>query len=327
MSAISRSGSRSTVPAPAWRWLIVVGTLQLAFHAFPLKADDATAIDFFEKSIRPLIVEKCQSCHGEQKAKAGLRLTDRESLLKGGESGPAVVPAAPDESRLIRAVRYLDEPKMPPKQKLSAGEIAALERWVASGAPWPSSHDRHDDDGGLRADLRASKLVGVPARPERAAPGCQRFGRRRPMRSMPSSWTRSRSQGITPAHPADRRTWIRRATFDLTGLPPTPEAVAAFVADGSDAAFEKRRRSAPGLAGLRRALGAALARRGPLCRLLRRRPEDPHRQLRADRGLAVSRLGRRCLQPRPPVRPVHRPSDRRRPDAGPRTAARSIRPG
>ena len=125
----------------------------------------------------PLIVAKCQSCHGEQKAKAGLRLTDRESLLKGGESGPAVVPAAADESLLIRAVRYLDEPKMPPKQKLSAGEIAALERWVASGAPWPSSKAGTTTTQ-FRADLRASRLVGVPARSERAASGCRRFGRR-----------------------------------------------------------------------------------------------------------------------------------------------------
>src|ERR1700728_3167225 len=139
MSRISQSDARGAFPGLTWRWLIVVGTLPLAFHASTLKADDATSIAFFEESIRPLIVAKCQSCHGEQKAKAGLRLTDRESLLRGGESGPAVVPAAPDESRLIRAVRYLDEPKMPPKQKLSAREIAALERWVASGAPWPSA--------------------------------------------------------------------------------------------------------------------------------------------------------------------------------------------
>src|SRR3954471_5378441 len=123
MSGTSRSGSRGAHPEPTWRWLIVAGALQLAFHASPLTADDTAASAFFEKSIRPLLVEKCQSCHGEEKAKAGLRLTDRESLLKGGESGPAVVPSAPDESPLVLAVRYLDEPKMPPKQKLSAGEI------------------------------------------------------------------------------------------------------------------------------------------------------------------------------------------------------------
>ena len=238
MSAISRSGSRSAAPAPTWRWFIVVGTLQLTFHVLPLKADDATAIAFFEKSIRPLIVAKCQSCHGAQKAKAGLRLTDRESLLRGGESGPAVVPAAPNESRLILAVRYLGDPKMPPKQKLSAGEVAALERWVASGAPWPSSKS-------------GTMTATVGFEPTSAHRGWWAF---QPVRTEPPPAVLGsddianeidaflldelKSKGITPARPADRRTWIRRATFDLTGLPPNPEAVAAFVLDGSDAAFE-----------------------------------------------------------------------------------------
>src|SRR3954463_8034758 len=104
--------------------VFIIGTFRLAFLALPAKADDSAAIAFFEKSIRPLIVEKCQSCHGDKKAKSGLRLTDRASLLKGGEGGAAVVPNAPDQSPLIRAVRYLDELKMPPRQKLSAGEIA-----------------------------------------------------------------------------------------------------------------------------------------------------------------------------------------------------------
>src|SRR4051794_8590389 len=139
MSVLSRSDlrgeSRSTT-----RWLLlVVGTIPFALFAVPSWAEDAAAPDFFEKSIRPLIVEKCQCCHGDKKAKSGLRLTDRASLLKGGEGGAVVVPHAPDQSPLIRAVRYLDELKMPPKQKLSAGEIAALERWVAAGAPWPAS--------------------------------------------------------------------------------------------------------------------------------------------------------------------------------------------
>src|ERR1700679_483386 len=139
MSGLSRSGSRGAFPRSAWRWLVIAGALRLAFDGFTVNGDDAPAIAFCEKAIRPLFVAKCQSCHGEQKAKAGLRLTDRESLMTGGESGPAIVAAVPNESLLIRAVRYLDEPKMPPKHKLSEGEIAALERWVASGAPWPSS--------------------------------------------------------------------------------------------------------------------------------------------------------------------------------------------
>ena len=209
------------------------------------------------------------------------------------------MPHAPDESPLIRAVRYLDELKMPPKQKLSAAEIAALERWVAVGCPLARFADGRRDRDGIRADRRTASLVGLPARPDRPA-----AGRHRPARAVANEidaflLEALRSQGITPAPPADRRTWIRRATFDLTGLPPTPDEVAAFVADRFGRGVREGRRSAPGLAGLRPALGAALARRGPLRRLLRRQPEDAHGQLRADRGLALSRLGRRCVQPRP----------------------------
>ncbi len=224
-------------PKHSGEWLIAVLAVLFACSSLPLKADDAEATAFFEKSIRPLIVAKCQSCHGEKKAKAGLRLTDRESLLKGGESGPAVVPAAVAESLLIRAVRYLDEPKMPPKQKLSPGDVAALERWVASGAPWPSA-----------------KVAPGPAH-SAAASGDRSWWAFQPVRNhQPPTVGGSadvdneidafladaaRSRGLSPAPPADRRTWIRRATFDLTGLPPSPDAVAAFVADRSDAACEK----------------------------------------------------------------------------------------
>jgi cytochrome c553 len=238
MSGISRSGSRDAFPVPTWRWLIVFGALQLAFHAFPLKADDTAATSFFEKSIRPLIVQKCQSCHGEKKAKAGLRLTDRESLLEGGESGPAVVPNAPEESRLVRAVRYLGEPKMPPKQKLSAGEIAALERWVASGAHWPSSKTVTTNTADFEpTSAQRSWWAFQPVRSE--PPPAVDASEAGANEIDAFLLVAAKSRGIRPARPADRRTWIRRATFDLTGLPPTPEAVASFVSDGSDEAFER----------------------------------------------------------------------------------------
>ena len=98
-------------------------------------ADD----DYFEKQIRPLLVEHCHSCHGDKKQESGLRLTSREALLQGGETGRAVVPGKPEESLLIRAVGYLDEPKMPPKQKLAEADIEKLNRWVTMGAPWRAS--------------------------------------------------------------------------------------------------------------------------------------------------------------------------------------------
>jgi cytochrome c553 len=218
--------------------ILVVGALLLAFRVTPSMAEDPTAIDFFEKSVRPLIVESCQPCHGTGKTKGGLRLTDRESLLKGGDSGPAVVPNAPDESRLIQAVRYLDEPKMPPKQRLSTAQVAALERWVASGAPWPSSRERTTTPAGNQPTTAQQHWWAFqPVRSERppAVNGPRPAGNEIDAYLLNAA----RSKGITSAPAADRRTWIRRATFDLTGLPPSLGEVEAFLADEAFLAFER----------------------------------------------------------------------------------------
>ena len=132
-----------------------------------------------------------------------------------------------------------------------------------------------------------------------------------------------RKQGLTPADAADQRTLIRRATFDLIGLPPTPEEIDAFLADRSPQAFAARRRSPAGLAPVRRALGPALARRRPLRR--RARPDPVARRERFPRGLALPRLGRRGLQPRPAVPGVRPLPDRRRPAAAASSPAASTR--
>ena len=121
-----------------WRW-VILGCALVWGDQSPVKADEPDALAFFEKEVRPLLIERCQPCHNAEKSKNGLRLTDRESMLKGGDSGPAVVPGKPEESLLIRAVRYLEEPKMPPKKRLSDANIAKLLRWVTLGAPWPAS--------------------------------------------------------------------------------------------------------------------------------------------------------------------------------------------
>src|SRR5688500_11970354 len=108
------------------------------FFAFcaPARAADP-AIEFFEKSVRPVLVEKCLSCHAE-KAKGGLRLDTRDAVLKGGERGPSVVPGKPKEGLLLKALRHTDEDlKMPPSGKLPDREIAALEKWIERGEPWP----------------------------------------------------------------------------------------------------------------------------------------------------------------------------------------------
>ena len=221
--------SRSDMPGEyrsATRWLMIVGAFHFALSAAPLRAETRPRpISSRSRSAR-LIVEKCQSCHGDKKAKAGLRLTDRESLLKGGESGPAVVPE-----------RSGREPAHPggalPRRTEDAAEAEAVRRPRSrrSSAGWRRVRPGHRRPTGNDDARRAS------SRP----PHIERWWAFQPVRSEPPPAVDGpdgaaneidaflldalRSQGITPAPPADRRTWIRRATFDLTGLPPTPEEV------------------------------------------------------------------------------------------------------
>ena len=185
----------------------------------PAKADGA---DFFEKDVRPLLVEKCQSCHDDTKAKGGLRLTDRASLLAGGDSGA-------DTGLLLKAVKYDGDLKMPPKGKLSAAEIAVFENWAKAGFPWP--------DAGGPAKVRKTFAITDEDR---------NWWAYRPIANPPApavktgGWAKSdldkfilaglEAKGLKPAPPAEPRALIRRMTFDLTGLPPTPDEVEAFVA-------------------------------------------------------------------------------------------------
>ena len=102
------------------------------------RADDP-GDEFFEKSVRPILVEHCSKCHGDEKPKGKLRLTSKANLLTGGDSGPAAVPGKPEESLIVEAISYRDEPKMPPKGKLSDADIATLTKWVEIGLPWPDT--------------------------------------------------------------------------------------------------------------------------------------------------------------------------------------------
>jgi hypothetical protein len=203
---------------------------------------------YFEQNVRPLLAENCYSCHGEKKQKGGLRLDSLESILKGGESGPAVVPGKPGESLLVDAINYAG-PEMPPTGKLAAEKVAVLTRWITLGAPWPSrdraAHAVSASSSMRRATLTAGDrafwsfhAVGGSFAPD---PAKARAG-------AWADWSRNpidhfvlealRQNGLTPAPEAEKRTLIRRATFDLTGLPPTPEEVAAFLADTASEAYE-----------------------------------------------------------------------------------------
>ncbi len=208
-------------------------------------ADDLSLAEttFFETDVRPLLVERCWPCHGDTKApKGGLRLTSRVNVLRGGDSGPAAVAGKPGESLLVQAVRYQDEPKMPPKQKLKDREVEVLSRWVAMGLPWPSER--------AATHAPAQKSGTGPFTDEQ-----RRFWAFQPIKAVVApevrdkSWARSaidrfilaslEQKGFGPAEPADKRTLIRRATFDLIGLPPSPEEVDAFLADSSPNAFAR----------------------------------------------------------------------------------------
>ena len=147
-----RVGSRRVGPVLALRAGLAALIVLTVGGVYPAAADEAKtkksagkpfspeAIDFFESRVRPILVDQCIKCHGPKKQSAGLRLDSREAALKGGDNGPALVPAKPDESLLIRAVAQThEELKMPPKGKLPEASVAILRQWVAQGAPWPAN--------------------------------------------------------------------------------------------------------------------------------------------------------------------------------------------
>jgi len=137
MTATRSMCSRGAGQRLALLLVLISGSALVLGDWSSLRADEPAATEFFEEAVRPLLVERCQPCHNADKSKGGLRLTDREALLKGGDSGQAVVPGKPEESLLIRAVGYVDEPKMPPKRRLSDVQIAVLVKWIKTGAVWP----------------------------------------------------------------------------------------------------------------------------------------------------------------------------------------------
>ncbi len=187
--------------------------------------------EFFEKKIRPVLVEHCFSCHSAkaEKLKGNLLLDSRAGLLKGGALGPAVVPGQPEKSRLIRAIRYKDVAlQMPKRGKLPDAVIADLTTWVEQGAPWPG--DTATTTVKKSFDLEERKRDHWAWRPVRAgAPPAVKDGRW-PLGPIDRFLlAKLEEKGLTPAADADPRTLLRRLHFDLIGLPPTPEEIAAFV--------------------------------------------------------------------------------------------------
>ncbi|MGD9646296.1 MAG: DUF1553 domain-containing protein [Pirellulales bacterium] len=207
-------------------------------------------IEFFEKHVRPVLAAKCFSCHGPNQQKGGLRLDSRAALLAGGDSGPAISLASSGESLLIDAINHGDLVQMPPQGKLPERDRLSLARWVQMGAPWPPA----DLEPGEPAVAAADAVAG-PSPPrewsdeERAHWSFQPVVRTAPPAVQNVPWCHSpvdhfvlaklEAAGLRPAPHAEKRVLARRITFDLTGLPPTPDEVAAFVADDSPEAVAR----------------------------------------------------------------------------------------
>ena len=201
---------------------------------------DAKGAAFFERHIRPLLVEHCYRCHSStaKNVRGGLRLDSRVAWQRGGDSGPAVIPGSPKESLLIRAVRYEDPAlEMPPKEKLSDREIALFIQWVQMGSPDPRSETETPtsrpidlEAAGRFWSFRPALDPAVPEVEDRSWPlnDVDRF-----------ILTRLEAARLRPAPRASKRDLIRRATFDLIGLPPAPQDVRAFLEDDSPDAFPK----------------------------------------------------------------------------------------
>jgi hypothetical protein len=197
-------------------------------------------VQFFEAKVRPLLAKSCFPCHSQQagKKRGGLQLDSRTALLQGGDSGPAVVPGRPEASLLVKAVRQADpQLQMPPTGKLPVQEVVALEEWIRRGAAYPGGGATGKPAPAI--DLtEGRKLWSLqPVRPAAPPTTRQQAWQKKPIDGFLLAELEKR--GLEPAPPAPRRALIRRATFDLVGLPPTPEEVAAFLADPAPDAYER----------------------------------------------------------------------------------------
>jgi hypothetical protein len=228
--ALTNRGARSLL-----LFVVAMGPIRSGIAA----ADDGIA--FFESKIRPVLVERCYKCHSNQPRapKGGLRVDSREALLRGGDSGPAVVPGKPEGSLLFQAICYDgDAVEMPPNEKLPDQVLADFRRWIASGAAYPQSeHSRTTNSvgNGLLASrdfwaFRPASQPRIPAIRDRSWP-----------RSDADCFilAKHEARGLQPVSDADRYTWLRRVSLDVSGLPPSREQIADFIADSSPQAYER----------------------------------------------------------------------------------------
>jgi hypothetical protein len=227
------------------RW-IKADALMPVVEAVSAKAESPTAnagvspevasaqAEFFETKVRPLLVSKCYSCHTSSQS-GGLRLDSRDAMMKGGKDGAVVDLSHPDASLLVKAIHYQDASlQMPPATQMEPAEVAVLEEWIKGGAFWPGGSAKPSDLKVTAKDRKfwAYKVPVAPAVPTVAGKWAYNDLDRFVLANL-------EAKKIRPVRDADKRTLQRRVTFDLTGLPPTPQEVAEFMADKSRDAYPK----------------------------------------------------------------------------------------
>jgi hypothetical protein len=218
-------------------WSAILGVAGQLSAAEP----NAAGIEFFEKKVRPLFAENCYPCHGEEKQKNHLRLDSPAAIRTGGDGGAIITPEHPENSRIILAVGYRDEDlKMPPKKQLSAGQVADLTEWVKLGAPMPA-----EESAGTIASKKEFQITDR----DRAHWAFQPLKKPATPSVKQTRWAanpldyfilaRLEADGFAPNPPATKSELIRRAYYDLTGLPPSPSEVEAFLGDSKPGAWER----------------------------------------------------------------------------------------
>jgi hypothetical protein len=212
----------------------VLAALAVLLLTSPVQAGGNQPVFGRTGEVMQLLEARCMRCHDQGKGRGGLVLATRERLLRGGDSGPAVVPGDPAKSLLVQLVGRTDESAMPQNgAKLTAAQKALLESWIRAGVPY----DRALGKGGQEIAWWSLQPVTKPVPPHVTLPTNLASWPRNPIDQFVLA--RLLAKGLTPAAPAERRTLIRRLTFDLIGLPPTPEEIEAFVNDASCVAYEK----------------------------------------------------------------------------------------
>ena len=222
-------------------WIVLCALIgnQAVTVAAPPPADPG---EFFESQVRPLLVDTCFKCHSDKKAESSLRVDSRAALMQGGDNGPAINPGNPKQSLLIQVVSHQADIEMPPDGELTGDQVAVLEKWIEAGAPWPGEvatapRARSGEPTDEERKFWSFQPIADPLVPTASQISNLKFEIGHPIDAFIA--VKLAAKGISQVAPADKHPLLRRATFDLTGMPPTPGEIEAFVDDSSPDALAK----------------------------------------------------------------------------------------